>query len=133
VTAQSTPYRAYTESVRRPAPLTPAPNVPGNPEAGRQLFTSSTVFPPSGCGTCHTLRGVPEATGVIGPNLTNITLRPTLAGGAVPNTPENLVRWIMNPPALKEGAAMPPMQSLSEQQARDVAAFLYSVPFNAQQ
>ena len=88
---------------------------------------------PGGCGTCHTLRGVPEATGIIGPNLTNITLRPTLAGGAVPNTPENLVRWIMNPPGLKEGAAMPPMQSLSEQQARDIAAFLYSVPFNAQQ
>jgi cytochrome c oxidase subunit 2 len=78
------------------------------------------------------LRGVSEATGIIGPNLTNITLRPTLAGGAVPNTPENLARWMMNPPALKEGAAMPPIQSLSEQQARDVAAFLYSVPFNAQ-
>jgi cytochrome c1 len=50
----------------------------------------------------------------------------------VPNTPENLARWIQNPPALKEGAAMPPMQNLNEQQARDVAAFLYSWPFNPQ-
>jgi cytochrome c1 len=108
-----------------PAPtrLTPAPNVPGNPENGRRVFIAR------GCGACHTLTGVPTAAGIVGPNLTNVVLRPTLAGDSIPMTPENLTRWILNPPALKPGTAMPAL-GLTEQEAQDVTAFLYSQPYN---
>ena len=83
------------------------------------------------CPSCHTLRGVPSASGVVGPNLTNITLRPTFGGGVIQNTPDNLARWIRNAPSIKPGIAMPPFEDqLSEQQSRDLAAFLYSGPYN---
>lgn len=85
---------------------------------------------PNGCGTCHTVRGVPGATGVAGPNLTNIAVKPTLAGDTIQNSPDNMTRWIMNPPALKAGTLMPQIPGLTEQQARDLTAFLYSQPHN---
>ena len=74
-----------------------------------------------------TLADVPGATGVAGPNLTNVALRPTLAGQSLPMSPDSLRRWILAPQALKPGAAMPRL-GLSEQDAQDVAAFLYSQP-----
>jgi cytochrome c2 len=104
--------------------LTPAPNVPGNPQNGRALFTQK------GCVGCHQLAAVPAKPALTGPTLTNMVLRPTIAGEQIQNTPENLVKWIMNPPAMKPGTAMPAL-GLSEQEAQDLAAFLYSVPYNA--
>ena len=121
---QATP-RVPTDNPRLLAVLTPAPRVAGDPNAGRQLFAAN------GCAACHTLRGVPQANGIAGPNLSNITLRPTLAAGAVPNTPENLANWIKNAPSMKPGTAMPPFESLTDPQTRDLAAFLYSGPYNA--
>jgi cytochrome c len=105
------------------ARLTPAPNVAGNPENGGRLFVSR------GCGGCHTLETSAGATGLVGPRLTNVVLRPTLAGEAIQTTPENLARWIMDPPAMKPGTAMPKL-GLTEQEAQDIAAFLYSQPYN---
>ena len=110
--------------------LTPAPNVQGDPERGRTLFLEASIVQPSGCGTCHTIRGVPGANGVVGPNLTNVSLRPTIAGDTIPNTPENMTRWIVDPPATKPGALMPKL-SVTDAQARDLTAFLYSQPYNA--
>ena len=104
-------------------PLTPAPGVPGSPENGRTLFASK------GCVGCHTLTGFPGATGVEGPTLTNMPLRPTIAGETIQNSPENLARWIQDPPSLKPGTRMPNL-GLSSQEARDLAAYLYSVPYN---
>jgi cytochrome c1 len=69
--------------------------------------------------------------GVTGPNLTNIVLRPTIAGEAIPNSPDMLVRWLLDPPALKPGTTMPRL-GLTEQEARDLAAFLESQPHNPQ-
>jgi cytochrome c len=106
-----------------PARLTPAPNVPGDAANGRRLVIDK------GCGGCHTVRGVSEATGVIGPNLTNVALRPTLAGETIRNSPETMVRWIMDPPALKPGTAMPKL-GLTEEEARDITALLYGQPYN---
>jgi cytochrome c len=105
------------------APLTPAPNIPGSPETGRTLFTSK------GCVGCHTLNGYPGATGVEGPNLTNMPLRPTIAGETIQNSADNLARWIQDPPSLKPDTRMPNL-GLSSQEARDLAAYLYSVPYN---
>jgi cytochrome c2 len=104
--------------------LTPAPNVVGDPERGR------TTFVDKGCVTCHTLRGVPAATGIIGPNLTNVALRPTLTEANFPNNPDQMARWIMDPPTMKPGTVMPNL-GLTDAQARDLTAFLYSYPYNA--
>ena len=103
--------------------LTPAPGVPGNAENGRALVVAR------GCGGCHTVPGIQGASGVIGPPLNNVALRPTLAGESIPNSPDNMTRWIMDPPSLKPGTAMPRL-GLTQQEAQDVTAFLYSQPRN---
>jgi cytochrome c2 len=93
----------------------------GDPARGRQLIITA------GCGGCHTVEGVPGATGVAGPNLTNVAVRPTLAGDQIPMTPENLVDWLLDPPAMKPGTAMPKL-GLSRADAQDLAAFILSQP-----
>ena len=120
-TAAPTP-RASPAALPRRA-LIPAPNVPGDPAAGRQLFIAA------GCAGCHTLNDLPGATGVAGPNLTNVVLRPTLAGETIPMTADTLTRFLLEPSAVKPGSPMPSV-GLTEQEARDVAAFLYSQPHN---
>jgi cytochrome c1 len=109
--------------------LTAAPGVPGDPNAGRQLFTDPSIYPTSGCGTCHTLPGVASGVFPFAPNLNNVTLRPTLAGDSIPASPENLKRWIMDPPAMKADAKMP-KPNVTDRQAEDLAAFLYAYPYN---
>jgi len=107
-----------------PVPVrTPAPGIPGQPGVGEQLLLTK------GCSGCHTLAGVPGATGVAGPNLTNVVLRPTLAGDQIPMTPENMTRWLLDPHALKPDATMPNV-GLSPQEAQDLTAFLFSQPYN---
>jgi cytochrome c1 len=110
--------------------VTPAPNVPGNPDAGRMLFTDSSVYPPSGCGSCHTLPGITSGEFPFAPNLNNVALRPTLAGDQVANTPQNLRQWIQDPQSVKPDAKMP-KPNVTAQQAEDLAAFLYAYPYNA--
>ena len=75
-----------------------------------------------GCGSCHTIAGVRGADGLVGPSLSAFGNRRTIAG-RLPNTPENLVRWILDPQRIKPGDAMPDV-GLSGAQARDVAAYL---------
>ena len=78
-----------------------------------------------GCTTCHHIPGVQGADGVIGPPLNRMALR-GYVGGVVKNTPENLVRWIQNPPGVDPMTAMPNLR-VSEQDARDMAAYLYTL------
>jgi cytochrome c1 len=61
--------------------------------------------------------------------LTNVAVRPTLAGDQIPMTPDTLVRWLLDPPAMKPGTAMPKL-GLTQQDAQDLAAFILSQPFN---
>lgn len=63
-----------------------------------------TVFMEVGCAACHTIEGV--APGVLGPNLTHVASRTTLAGGMFPNHPEQLAQWLANPQAKKPGTTM---------------------------
>jgi cytochrome c1 len=105
--------------------MTPAPNVPGDPQVGAQLMATK------GCSGCHTVDGLPGATGVTGPNLTNITLRPTIAGETIPNSPDMLQQWLLDPPALKPGTSMPKL-GLTQAEARDLVAFLESQPHTPQ-
>lgn len=78
-----------------------------------------------GCGSCHTIPGIREARGLVGPPLTLFSRRSFIAG-ELPNTPENLVRWVRGPQTVEPKTAMPNL-GLSEQEARDVAAYLYTL------
>ena len=92
----------------------------GDPDRGRHAIRSY------GCGTCHSIRGVPGADGLVGPPLDGIGARAYVAG-VLTNTPANLVRWIRQPREVDPLTAMPDV-GVSVPDARDIAAFLYTVP-----
>jgi cytochrome c1 len=97
----------------------PPPEVPGgNPARGQQLIRTY------GCGSCHTIAGVPGADGLVGPPLTGFGERSYIAG-QLPNTGPNLQRWIRNPQAVEPGTAMPDL-GVTARDARDIAAYLFS-------
>ena len=77
-----------------------------------------------GCVGCHTIPGVHEARGLVGPPLQGILERAYVAG-VVANTADNLTAWIMHPRQFSPRTAMPDL-GVSEQDARDLAAFLYT-------
>jgi cytochrome c oxidase subunit 2 len=56
---------------------------------------------------CHTVRGT-EANGTVGPDLTHLATRGTLAAGTLPNEADALGRWIVDPQSIKPGSNMPP-------------------------
>src|SRR5918996_6581330 len=78
-----------------------------------------------GCNACHIIPGVPGARGKVGPSLDGIASRVYLAG-KLNNTPPNLIRWIRDPQGVLRGTAMPNM-GVSEQEGRDLAAYLYTL------
>lgn len=77
------------------------------------------------CGSCHVIPGIDGAGGLVGPPLLWFARR-TFIAGELPNTPANLIRWVRDPPSVEPGTAMPVL-GLDEQQARDVAAYLYTL------
>ena len=79
-----------------------------------------------GCGGCHQIPGIRGARGRVGPPLGEVATRLFIAG-ATPNQPTNLIAWIQDPPAIDSSTAMPNV-GLSREQARDVAAYLYTLP-----
>ncbi|MGF6659515.1 cytochrome c oxidase subunit 2 [Paraburkholderia atlantica] len=64
------------------------------------------IFEQSSCANCHTVRGT-SAQGTLGPDLTHLMSRQTIAAGVLPNTQENLAAWIRDPNATKPGTTMP--------------------------
>jgi cytochrome c2 len=78
-----------------------------------------------GCGACHVIPGVRAARGVVGQSLLEFSQR-TFIAGELPNTPDNLVRWLMDPPAVRPATAMPNL-GIGTDEARDMAAYLYSL------
>ena len=78
-----------------------------------------------GCGGCHEVPGVDGAEGVVGPSLQEFSRRVYVAG-MVRNTPDNLMDWLKNPQAIVPGNAMPNL-GVSERDARDMAAYLYTL------
>lgn len=77
-----------------------------------------------GCGSCHRIPGIPGATGRTGPPLDAVG-RQAYVAGVVPNEPERLVRFILDPHATDPRSAIPAL-GLTEEEARHVAAFLYA-------
>jgi cytochrome c oxidase subunit 2 len=65
------------------------------------------VFMAARCAGCHTIRGT-DANGRVAPDLTHIASRDSIGAGTLPNTPEHLAGWLVNPQASKPGNQMPP-------------------------
>src|SRR5260221_92798 len=101
---------------QRAAPPAPAKGSPA--EAGQQVFRRSP------CIGCHTITGI--AQGKVGPDLSHVGGRATIAGALFPNTTETLHPWIMNAASLKPGALVPP-QNLSPQDLDALVAYLQSL------
>ncbi|HEX6440666.1 MAG TPA: cytochrome c oxidase assembly protein [Stellaceae bacterium] len=78
-----------------------------------------------GCGACHTIPGISGADALVGPPLDKIGRRIFLAG-YLRNTPDNMIAWIKDPQKVLPGNAMPDMK-LTQEQARDIAAYLYTL------
>ena len=78
-----------------------------------------------GCAACHTIPGIKRANAQVGPSLERIAGRYYLAG-QLQNTPSNMVRWIQHPQQVEHGTAMPEM-GVTDSDARDIAAYLYTL------
>jgi cytochrome c oxidase subunit II len=87
--------------------------------AGKALFVAKACF------ACHSIRGV-MAIGKVGPDLTHVMSRDTLAAGAVPNTPDNMRKWIHDPGTFKPGSLMP-AQDLTGAELDQITAYLQTL------
>jgi cytochrome c oxidase subunit II len=124
-------------------PETPLPDVQfndalrGDADRGRALMTQGQ----GACLGCHTITGNPSMMGVVGPNLTHVATRSTIAGGLYPNDTKHLARWIKNARWMKPGVLMPTIgkgqydpilktnlkQGLSDEQIADMVAYLQAL------
>ena len=91
----------------------------GRGQPGEALFMSLS------CINCHAVAGT-RAAGTFGPDLTHLMNRQTLGAGVIPNTPDNLRRWIRDPQRMKPGNLMPDMQ-LTDRELDQVHAYLSSL------
>jgi cytochrome c oxidase subunit II len=92
-------------------------------DEGRSVFLSNT------CIGCHTIRGTP-ASGGLGPDLTHLATRRTIAAGTLPLTPATLREWILDPQSIKPGTTMPPT-ALSPTQIQALLSYLLSLGFGS--
>jgi len=91
----------FTAWSKAQAAVPPAPAKNSLEQRGQDAFRRY------GCIGCHTVTGV--STGIIGPNLTHVGSRTTIAGGMLPSAAAMIGKWIENPQAVKPGALMPRM------------------------
>ena len=106
-------------SCTQEAERTAAAMTGGEPSRGKQVIRQY------GCTSCHTIPGIPEANALVGPSLEQMASRVYIAG-VLPNTPENMLRWLQNPPAVDPLTAMPNL-GVTEADARDMAGYLYTL------
>jgi cytochrome c oxidase subunit 2 len=107
-------FDAWLNAQRQP-PATPS----GGPEAeGLQVFQQK------GCAGCHTIQGISD--GNVGPNLTHLASRGTIAGSVLENTPDDLRTWLHDPPAVKPGSIMPNL-GLNDHELDVLVAYLQSL------
>jgi len=91
----------------------------GDAQRGRQLMGHYQ------CGSCHAVPDVPGAATALAPTLEGFGRRSYIAG-QLPNGPETLQRWLLDPPGTVRGATMPRL-GMSAPDARDIAAYLLSL------
>jgi cytochrome c oxidase subunit 2 len=117
-------YRSWLAAQEKPAPrTTPAARGAAGVSAARSA--GEHVFMTSQCSSCHTIAGT-SAHGAIGPNLTHLASRTSLASDTLANTPKNLAAWIRDPQAIKPGAQMPDL-GLGRTQVRELVSYLDSL------
>lgn len=80
------------------------------------------IFMTSACAACHNIDGT-EAAGRVGPDLSDMGSRTSVAAGMLENTPENMAAWLRNPQQVKPGALMPNL-NLSEDEISALVAYL---------
>ncbi len=94
------------------------------PEAQSSVAHGQRLLVSYGCGSCHSIPGVPGADAMAGPPLDRFYER-TYIAGKLPNTEDNLIQWIQDPQKVVPGNAMPNL-GVSAEDARDMAAYLYN-------
>jgi cytochrome c oxidase subunit 2 len=105
-------FRAWEKAQLTP----PSPAVSAEAEQGQLIFQRRT------CAACHRVAGT-AATGTVGPDLSHLASRETLAAGAAPNTRAELTKWLSDPNSIKPGSHMPNLQ-LSQTEVGDLVAYL---------
>lgn len=105
-------YQAWLANMAAPAATPTTPEA----KAGERQFVAD------GCASCHQIRGI-GATATVGPDLTHLQTRTSLAALTIPNTPSSLAAWIRNPQAIKPGDRMPDL-GLSNTQVSELVAYL---------
>jgi len=100
---------------------------PALPDSGTIEAQGLALYRSSACIACHKVEGI--SPGVIGPNLTHVGSRKTLAGGMFPNTAENMEAWILNAPGMKPGAKMLSLEEMKmkPEQVKPIVAYLKSL------
>ena len=95
---------------------TPPPPASAEGQRGQELFRATT------CVMCHSVRGT-SAAARLGPDLTHVATRGTIAAATLPNTRDNLLRWIANPQHVKPGSRMPASE-LSRSDLEAIVSYL---------
>ncbi len=126
----------YVPKTPTPAGLAMPNGLVGDAARGKQVYSINS------CIGCHVITGNPSSMGIIGPNLTHIGSRSTIAAGLFPNDAKHLFAWIKNARAMKPGVLMPTLGtgqydpimkttakagSLSDQQIADIVAYLLTL------
>jgi cytochrome c oxidase subunit 2 len=140
-------FQGWIDDWRTPAPTANAPEVVADGAAANQMIAEDPLvargrevfFRETTCILCHAIEGT-IAPGAIGPNLTRVGRRTTIAAGMLENTPENLALWIKDPRSVKPGVQMPgadyqasyegltfPATNLNDEQIQALAAYLSSM------
>jgi cytochrome c oxidase subunit 2 len=140
-------FQGWIDDWRTPAPTANAPEVVADGAAANQMIAEDPLvargrevfFRETTCVLCHAIEGT-IAPGNIGPNLTRVGRRTTIAAGMLENTPENLALWIKDPRSVKPGVQMPgadyqasyegltfPATNLNDEQIQALAAYLSSM------
>lgn len=115
IAAPQSDFEAWVAEQQKPA----ITSEDGLIQRGEQIFLGAA------CVYCHQIRGT-GASGVIGPDLTHIGSRTTLAAGVIPNNTANLAGWIVDPQSIKPGNLMPPMY-LEGDDLQALVAYLQSL------
>lgn len=102
--------------------LTPTPGVAPAPV---QVAEGMKLFQTKGCIGCHTSSAMTPMKGMVGPNLSGIGSRTMIAAGWLPNTDENLKRWLHDPQAIKQGVGMI-IPKLTDAEVNSLVAYLRS-------
>jgi cytochrome c oxidase subunit 2 len=99
---------------------------PASPPADPFLQRGQAVFDAAGCDACHAIRGT-GAAGAVGPDLTHVGSRLTLAAGTLPNNRDALAAWISHSQEIKPGNFMPPFGMLPPEDLQALTAYLESL------